>query len=71
MLADLDEDFVHHLRLLVHHLLAPKNFVKKEIEGHPMTAEDLFEMLPRFMEVFRDDQFQPTTFLNVIMFLHR
>ena len=75
MVSDLNDEFVQHLRLLVPHLLAPENIVTKEIGGQPMTAKDLFEMLPSFMEVFKDDLFQPASLLDVIManetcFLH-
>uniref|UniRef100_A0A2P2I0N4 Atlastin n=2 Tax=Hirondellea gigas TaxID=1518452 RepID=A0A2P2I0N4_9CRUS len=64
-LDDIDPEFVEHLRVLVPHLLAPENLVKKEFGGQPIKARDLYNFFKTFMEVFKDvDLPEPTTLVE-------
>ncbi|XP_018007370.2 atlastin isoform X2 [Hyalella azteca] len=64
-LADIEEEFLTHLRILVPQLLAPENLVKKEFGGQPIKARDLFNFFKTFMEVFKDiDLPEPTTLVE-------
>ncbi|XP_064109227.1 atlastin-like isoform X4 [Macrobrachium nipponense] len=64
-LADIEEEFVNHLKVLVPRLLAPENLVKKEIGGQPIKARDLLKFFTLFMEVFKDNDLpEPTTLVE-------
>ena len=68
MVADIEDEFVNHLRVLVPRLLAPENLVKKEFGGQPIKARDLYKFFQTFMEVFKDiDLPEPTTLVEVSM----